>query len=75
MVKVRSQQQKKEAFLLLQPELVEQQLVTKRLVYTLRREPQVEPVYLGNLQPMTKTQYQELRLDTGVFRPLLVEMK
>jgi hypothetical protein len=54
---------------------VEQLLVMRRLDCTSHLEPQLELVYPENLQLMTKTQYQELRLDTGVFKPLLVEMK
>jgi hypothetical protein len=60
---------------LLQQALVGQLLVTKQLVCTLLREQQPALVCPEDLQLTTKTQYQELRLDTGVFKPLLVEMK
>jgi hypothetical protein len=73
--KAHNQQQKVEAFLFQQLGLVAQLLATKQLDCTPHLEPQLELVYPEDLQLMTKTQYQALQLDTGGFRPLLVEMK
>jgi hypothetical protein len=62
-------------FLFRQLELVEQPQGTLQLVCTPHQERQLDLVFQASRQLMTKTQYLVLRLDTGVFKPLLVEMK
>jgi hypothetical protein len=58
-----------------QQDLVEQPQETLQLVCTPHQERQLDLVFQASRQLMTKTQYQALLLGTGVFRPLLVEMK
>jgi hypothetical protein len=74
-VKVLNRQPNCQQFRSQQQDLVEQPQETLQLVCIPHQERQLDLVFQDSRQLMTKTQYQALLLGTGVFRPLLVEMK